>query len=94
MEKPAYSPVTPDVHLPLEEMENIDYVTEVFTLKSFWDNARNTPIAESEAQDKIFDLVREVQRHNVRLQNTAGYNGCEGWGRWGRTDGTNAESSG
>ena len=73
----SYSPVTPDVRLPFDEMKNIGYATEVFTLTSLWGDAHNNSIAESEAQEMIFDLVREGQRHNVRPQihlNTTGAN--------------------
>ena len=67
LETPAYPPNTPDVRSFLDEMEDIDYVTDVLTFTSLGDNTRNNSIAKPEAQDYMFDLAREVQRYNVRL---------------------------
>ena len=68
LETQAYSSATPDEQYHVDEMEHIDYATGVLTFTSFWDTAQSSSIAEPEAQNNIFDLVLEAQRHNVRLQ--------------------------
>ena len=57
-----------DKQYRLDEMEHIDYATDVLAFTSFWDNAQSSSIAEPEAQNNIIDLILEAQRHNVRLQ--------------------------
>ena len=68
LETQVYSSATPDKHYRLDDMEHIDYATNVLTFTSFWDSAQSSSIAEPEDQNNVFDLVREAQRHNVRLQ--------------------------
>ena len=46
----------------------MDCATVIFTFTSLWDNKQNSLIAEPEAQDNIYDLIREVQKANVRRQ--------------------------
>ena len=76
VEAPAFSPLKQDLQSLLDEMENIDYATDVFTCTSLWDNAYNSSIAEPQAQGKNLYIVWEAQSHNERLQIQLGTTGA------------------